>query len=254
MALTPLKFANAIRRHTKQTSATLSDADILLLANPIKDRFAEKIAAHDPKGNYFVVPSKDNFIAGQREFALPDKFMQLFNAEIAFSSDTDDFGELPYVAWLPDNGAFRNRQLAWTEANITGYYSNQEPKYDIRRRSLFLLSGKIDATTIGAATVTDGIRLKCREYPADLSAVTDNTTDLSIDPSTTTFGMPIPFHELWALACSIQWKGDHPGAVPFSPEEQNFEASFSAALDFIFKNDLESELNGSIPYYDPANF
>lgn len=260
--MTALKFANKIRTYTKQTSTSLTDADILLLANPIKDSLAELIATRDIKGNYFILPTLGDLVANQREYAWPDDVLDhIYSVEVAFSSTTDSFGQLKYVQAFPDD--YRRLGLSRIEANIQANYSNVGgsvsdsfnnnsgrvvgPRYEIQRRAIYLLSGAIDSTTIGGATVTNGVRIRYRAYPADLTAVSDNSVDLSIDPSATTFGMPRQFHELWARACSIEWKAAHPGAVPASSLDARYDIDLEEKLGGIENNNMSDEIIATIP-------
>lgn len=233
----------------------------MLLANPIKDSISELIATRDIKGNYFVLPTLANLIANQREYPWPDDVLgHIYSVEVAFSQ----LSPIPYVLAFPDD--FRRLGLARTEANIAANYTNGGgslgnnfgmnmgqvvgPNYEIQRRSIYLLSGSIDSTTIGGATVPNGIRIRYRAYPADLTALTNDTIDLSIDPSTTTFGMPRQFHELWARACAMEWKAAHPGAVPPTALEQRYDIDLEAKLSGIEENDLSSEIIGRVRYDD----
>src|ERR1035437_3552248 len=98
--MTLLKFANKIRSYCKQSLTSLTDADILLLANPIKDSMAELIATRDIKGNYFVIPTLCDLVANQREYAWPDDVLDhIFSLEVAFSQATP----IPYVLAFPDD-------------------------------------------------------------------------------------------------------------------------------------------------------
>lgn len=258
--MTPLAFANKIRSYTKQNITSLSDSEILLLANPIKDSIAELIATRDIKGNYFILPSITDLIAGQREYALPPEVLDhIFSFEVAFSQDTP----IPYVLGFPDD--FRRLGLARTEANITANYTNGGgvlwtdafgpkygqvvgPRYEIQRRAIYLLSGDTSSVTIGGGSVVGGIRLRSRIFPADLTDLTDNTIDMSIDPDQDSFGMPRQFHELWARACSLEWKAAHPGAVPISALESKYEKDLEDKLSGIEQNDLSDEIIGRIPH------
>lgn len=250
--MTALQFANKIRTYTKQNSSSLADADILSLANPLKDQLAELIATRDIKGNYFILPSLVDFVAGQREYPLPDDVLDhIFSVEIAFTSTTDSFGEIQYVMATKDD--FRKTGLARREMYITSRYTNNRPSYEVQRRAIYLLSGKIDATTLGSSTITSGIRIRYRVYPADLVALSDNMTDLSVDPTTTTFGFPRQFHELWARACAIEWKAAHPGAVPPTQLDGAYPTDLEAKLKGIEENDFSEEVISSLPYQDGAD-
>ena len=241
--MTRYKLAQLIRSYTKQNATSLADADILLLINAEKDNLSELIASRDLKGNYFILPTLDNLIAGQREYAQPDDVLdQIFSVEFAFSPTLNSFGELNYIKALPDN--FERHKVSRTEQNIQRFYDNSEGgvAYSIQRRSLYLLSGAIDSTTLGGANVVNGIRLRYRSYPADLTDVTDNITDMSVDPTTTTFGFPRQFHELLARRCAIVWKAQNPGAVPASQLEAMYPDDLEKKLEAMNSPDLGGEL------------
>jgi len=54
--MTPVEFAAQVRKATKQKASTLSDADIVALANPAKNELAGLLAKRDLKANYFILP------------------------------------------------------------------------------------------------------------------------------------------------------------------------------------------------------
>lgn len=211
------------------------------MVNQAKDELAALVAERDIKGNYFIVPSTDNLVADQREYAFPDDLLShLFSVELAFTSTSP----LNYKLALPDD--FRRWGAGRTEANVVARYSNELPRYEIQRRSVYVLSGTITA-------VTNGIRLRSRAYPADLANLS-GSSDLSIDPSTTTFGLPRQLHEVWAQRVSIEWKGDHPEAVPLSPLEKQYETNLEKSLSELFENDLSGEIMGGRPTDDGSNY
>ena len=239
--MTILKLANKIRTYTKQTSTSLTDANLLLLINPAKDELSELVASRDIKGNYFILPATNNLTADQREYAFPDDILDhIFSVEASFTTATP----LDYKLCLPDD--FRRHGIGKTETNITSRYSNAKPRYEIQRKAVYLLSGTIIA-------VTSGLRLKYRVYPTDWSALTDDTTDISIDPTTTSFGFPRSLHELLARRCSIEWKGAHPGAVPLSPLELKYETDLERTLQGLEENDFSGETLATLPQYTDGN-
>ena len=268
--MTALELATTIRTKTRQTVLTLPDSVLLPYVIDGKNEISGQIVNRDIKGNYFVIPALDNLIAGQREYAWPDDVLDhLYSIEVAFSNKVDSFGQLPYVQCFPDD--FRRLGLSRTEANIQANYTNGGgslymdgyggswggvvgPRYEMQRRSIYLLSGDISSATlkdsngnVGATSITNGIRIRYRQYPADLTQLTDNTVDLSIDPTTTSFGFPKQFHELLCRRVSLAWKGDHPGAVPLSPLEQRYDKDLEEKLSGIEQNDLSDEILGRLP-------
>lgn len=259
--MTRLKFANLVRRYTKQTITSLADADLLLLANAEKDNMTELITGRDMKGNYFILPSLDNLIAGQREYAQPDDVLdQIFSVEFAFSNQVDQFDQLYYVKALPSD--FEQWQVSRTEANIQAHYGNSPGMlgYTIQRRALYLLSGDISTATltdvngvVGSSEIVNGIRLRYRSYPSDFLDMTDDTIDMSVDPTPTTFGFPRQFHELLARRCGIVWKAQHPGAVPESMLETMYPTDLEEKLQAMNEPDLGGETLGTLPIQDNHN-
>ena len=255
---------NKILSYTKQNQTSLTTAQILPSVNDAKNELMNLLAGRDIKGNYFILPSIANLIAGQREYALPpDVLNHIYTVEVAFSSTTDAYGGLPYVQAFPDD--FRRLGLSRTEPNITANYTNGGgsiildsfgpsigrvvgPRYEIQRRSIYILSGDISSSTLGASSITGGLRIRYRQLPLDLPDLTDSTNDMSIDPTNTSFGIPLPFHELLARRVSLEWKGSHPGAVPLSPLEENYANDLEAMLSGIEMNDMSDEILGKIPY------
>ena len=215
---------------------------MLLFCNSVLAELSSLIATRDIKGNYFVIPSVDSLVANQREYALPDDVLNhIYSVEASFATATP----LDYKLCLPDD--YRRHGLGRTETNIIGRYSNEEPRYEIQRRSIYLLSGTIIA-------VTDGLRIRYRAFPADLASDMVGTTDLSIDPSTTTFGFPKTFHELWARRVSIEWKGSRPKPLPLSALEQNYAIDLEAQLSAIENGDMSDEILSTIPYDTGENY
>lgn len=246
--MTALKLASRLRKYTKQNSTSLSDADCLLLLNAVKDDLSDLIAQKDIGSNYFVIPTLLNLTANQREYALPDDVLDhIVSVEIAFTNTLDAFGGIQYL--LAYNDDFSQWGVSRIEANIQAHYQNASKgvAYEIQRRSIYVLSGAIDATTLGSSTITSGIRIKYRSYPADLTALTDDTVDLSLDPSTTSLGFPKNFHELWARKAAIDWKAEHPGAVPATTLDANYTNDLEMKLDAMNTPDMSADTLGRIP-------
>lgn len=230
--MTGTQLAAKIRAATKQTSAQLTDALLLPYVNNAKNELAGRIAKATPQ--YFVIPETFNLVTSSltaREYPWNDNVLSRM---VALQIATTTASPLDYVYCRPYPGGMQEllKQLGGlTEELITANFTNTNPYYIKTRRGVYILSDTLSA-------VTDGGMIWFQEYPADL-ATSDfsGTTDLSIDPSTTTFGMPKAFHELWCDLASIRWKGDHPGAVPLSAMEQNFEANVARELGFLSDDD-----------------
>ena len=242
-----LELANLIRYKTKTTTATFKDTDMLPLVNAFKNEIASLISQRNT--SVWVIPATDTFTAAQREYAQPsDVLNHLISIEIAFSATTP----LAYVKLEPINPRSWGKSL--TEANITADFSNIAPRYFLRRRSFYLLSGAIDATTLGAASITAGVRVTYRAYPADLPDLTNNSVDLATDPTTTTFGFPTQFHELLARRVGMEWKQSRPKPIQLSQLELNYENDLEKQLQAISRENFDEEIIANVPQNTGHNF
>lgn len=215
-----LELANLVRKRTKTDTDTFTDADLLLYANTWLFDIATKI--NEANEDYFGMTSTRNIVAGQREYTLPsDVLNAIKSVEIKFSSDGDwvTLGEFDIV----------NFKRPTSEANIINDFSNEEGycAYDISGNSLFIYSGTIENN------VTGGLKLHYFVEPDPLPDVTDNTTDMKVDPGTTGFGFPKQFHELLARRISIEYKENAQQPIPLNSLEQKYEFDLEVALNKI---------------------
>jgi len=211
---------------TKENSTDFPSSDMLPLVNTFKDEISSQIA--EKNQNYFAVPAKEDLVVNQREYAIADDMLNnLLKVEIKFTSGESRF-PAKAIKWYEESE---------TESEITARFSNLEGEfcYFIRRKAIFILSGTI-------ATVTDGIRIVYIQYPADLANLT-GTTDLSVDPTTTTAGFPKQFHELLARRVSIEYK-DRNG-IDLSDKEQEYDKDLNIQLNAIAHLDHNLEVIGN---------
>src|SRR3990167_11275104 len=179
--MTGTALATNIRNKTSTNSTTFTNATMLTYVNLFKDEIASQIVERN--NGMFLVPSTFNLVANQREYALADDTLnRLHKFEVKFAS-TDSRFPSRYI---------KDYQGSETESEIVKNYSNSPGGFvhTIRRRAIFILSGTIIAVTAGG-------RIWYHVFPADLANLT-GSTDLGVDPSTTTFGIPRQFHELLA--------------------------------------------------------
>lgn len=226
--MTGAKLAALIRYKTKTNSTTFTDADMLPLVNTFKDEIASQIVERN--AGYFQVPIVFDLVANVREYGWPDDLLNRM-AKLELKFNTADTVRYP-ATYVKD---YRGSEA---ESDITGRYYNSQGgfAYTIRRRAVFILSGTIPA-------VTGGGRLLYYAFPVDLT-VLNGTTDLSVDPSTTTFGFPRQFHELLARRVSIEFKSAQPKPLPLSRHELNYENDLKLALDAIAHVDESAEIIG----------
>ena len=207
--MTGSELATTIRKYTGTNSTTYTDAVMLLDVNNVKNELG--VVLEKRNSQYFVVPTLFDLVASSitaREYPLPDDVLsKIVSVQLAFAAATP----LAYLTATPYVGGFQQliRDIqGFTEANITGYFSITAPRYYLTRRGIYILSGAITA-------VTNGGKLFYKAFPADLANLT-GSTGLHIDPTTTTFGVPLQLHELWARRVGIPWKSQRPKPIPLS--------------------------------------
>lgn len=237
--MTGQNFASYIRELTYTNSSTLTDATIVLIANVIKDDFATEIIKANE--DLFGMPATRDLVASsssdvtRREYTLPEDLLQIKEVE----------------AKLDGTNVIRLREVDYNtykktrdESAITTYFANEEGKafYEIFRRSLWILSGAITATT-------DGLSLLYIMYPADIS-ISDlsSSADLSLDPTTVSVGLPRQFHELWARKVSILWKSNREKPIPLNERELKFDQDFESKMRSISNPNLDRSTEGVLPY------
>lgn len=229
--MTRAKLAALIRYKTRTNSTTFTDSDMLPLVNVFRDEIASLITLKNQM--YFAVPATDNLVADQREYAFPtDMLNSMVKLELKFTSTEARKIANPVKEYLGSE----------TESEIVKFYSNDTPYYLVRRKALFILSGTIIA-------VTAGLRLWYLQYPTDYTELTDTTTDISVDPTTTTPGFPRQFHELLARRVAIEYKlrnvvGLAANVRVAGVEKNSYERDLSLQLDAIARIDLAQEFIG----------
>lgn len=237
--MTGTQLAARIRFDTKTTSATLADSDLLPIVNFSKDEIATMITEKDE--NYFIVPGNFDLIASSataREYSLSDSQLNnLVSVQLAFDSTQSPLAYVIAEAISMHQAMKETGGL--TEANITNTYDNLHPKYFVFRRSIFILSAAI-------TPVTNGGLIHFRAFPADLANLT-GISDLSTDPTTTTFGMPKVFHELWARRCVIHVKQSRPKPIQLNELDKKWDDDMTMRLSEIRRKNLSEEEFGALP-------
>lgn len=234
------EFATYIRFHTKTDSTTLTDAELVSLANVKKDDIAKEIAKtnEDIFGMWYL----RDLEAGVREYSFPAQILSNIKAVEAFVA----------------NGGTVSKKF--TETDLTKYRGVTEEAsirqafqgkyhFDIFRKSLWLWTGE------EIVYVENGLKLWAIQYPADLT--TDklaSTDDMSIQPSTTTHGMPREVHEIWARAVIIEYKNSKPKPIPLTERELNYNADLQLALNALKGTNLDRQNTGDVPYNDGSNY
>lgn len=226
--MTGTQLAAFIRRKTKTNSTTYPDADLLVDVNLMKDEIASRI--QQVRQEVWNVPALDDLVLNQREYAFPEDVLNsLVSLELKFTATGD---------YVPANTlARRHYKDVLQESVIVNNFDNLNPRYFLRRKAIYILSGAIIA-------VTEGIKLVYNSFPADLANLT-GIIDLSIDPSTTTHGFPREFHELWARRVSIEYKDANNKKL--SKKELDYDEDLEKALSDFATGNLDEKIIGSLP-------
>lgn len=238
-ALTGTTLNSLINYYCKTVDGTFTQANKLVLVNLVKDEIAGRITDKDE--SYFILPYTFNLVASTidaREYSLQDDMMSnLVSVELAFDGTQSPLQYVRAIKTTLQTAIDVTGGL--TEGNITNNYNNTIPYYFVYRRSIYILSATISA-------VTNGGRIRYRVFPADLANLT-GTVNLNVDPTTTSFGMPQQFHELWARRVAILWKSQRPNPIKLSPFELDYENDLKFKLDELKRDDLSEEILGLLP-------
>lgn len=236
--MTGVNFASFLRFLTRTNNVTMPDSEIVLLANIVKDDMAKEIIKADE--DFFGGIAERDLVASSltdvtaREYSLPENIIRVKKVEAKLNG-TD------YVPLSEFN--INQFKRTTNEEEILNRFGNNEGEayYDIFRKSLWIYSGAITASSLG-------LKLWQIVFPADITTATlALTTDLSIDPSTTSAGIPRQFHELWARKCSIMYKSNREKPIPLTQSEQLVDKDMKLALSSIRNSNLDRENVGYLP-------
>lgn len=229
--MTPAEFATYVRFKTRTNTTTFTNEEILALMKIRQDEIARAILTVDE--DILLIPQTSNLVKDQRIYAFPP----------------DTLSRIKRVEAKLDGSAFLKlkhkdmTEIAYPldETNITTYFSNVEGEcfYDLYRKSLYILSGPI-------IDVADGLVIYTNTYPEVITDLT-STTDMSVDPSTTTHGIPRELHELWARGVIIDYKESREKPIPLSEMEQKYEYDLLKAVNSLRNQDQDREIVGHLP-------
>lgn len=227
--MTGTQLATLIHRKTHTTTTTYEAADMLIDVNLMKDEIVLKLQQRRPE--IFNIKGDQNLVASSssREYTIPTAALNVIvDLELMFSSGGD------YVIAKPI--ARKHYKDSLQESKIVNSFDNLKPRYFIRRKKVYILSGTITA-------VDDGFRLVYDLLPADLANLT-GSTDLALNAADAN-GVPRELHELWARRVSIEYKdGNH---MRLSKKELDYERDLDKALDDLSTPNLDETIIGALP-------
>lgn len=227
--MTGTQLAVFIRRKTKTTITTYEEADLLVDVNLMKDEIVSAI--QQVRSEIFNIEELVNLVVSStsREYDIPLTMLnRMIDLEIKFTVAGKFVQAKPI--------ARRHYKDALEETKIVNNFDNLNPRYFIRRKKVYILSGTIIVVANGLKFVTDRL-------PADLANLT-GLTDLALNTATEN-GIPKEFHELWARRVSIEYKDAN--NTRLSKKELNYEVDLDKKLnDFSIAN-LDETVIGALP-------
>lgn len=237
--MTPVELATYVRFKTRTNSTTLTDDDLLMLLNTVKNEVCDRALEVDE--DIFLVPTTLNLVANQREYPLiSDILSRIKRVEAMFNGS--DYIKLTNID-LTDMEA-----PIGSESQITYAFSNEEGDafYDIMRSSLWIYSGTI-------TSVTNGLKVWLNTIPSNIASIA-STTDMRVDPSTTAHGVPSPLHKVIAKGVVIEWKESREKPIPLTEREQKWEFDLEKAIQTMKRADYDREIFASIPDNDGSQY
>lgn len=243
--MTGTQFTNLIRDHyTKTDSTTLTDAELLVLANVEQAALAEEIAANVDEG-YFLMTDTRNLEAGVRNYTYP---LDWLKSARYVSAKLD--GTNPVYLRELDFGYIEGRSLPLLDnTQIKNEFSTKEPHYLFKGTELYILSGDdIEA-------VTDGLELVAEVYPEDLvTGDLSSSDDLSIPSSTTTVRLPRAAYNVLAKRVSIAWKSSKDKPLPLTESEKLLAVDQDKLYEKLRGRNAVRVITGKVPYNDGQDY
>lgn len=237
--MTPAQFAYYVRYKTRTNSTTFTDAQILALMAQVQDQLAQAILKADE--DILLIPQTLDLVLNQREYPQPEDILSRLK-RVEAKLDGSNWIKLTELDMTSIKSPIS------LESEITSRFSNTEGEafYDLSRKAMYIYSGSITA-------VTGGLKLWCDTYPA---AITDlaGTTEMNIDPSTTTHGVPRPLHKLWAMGVIIEYKESREKPIPLTETEQHYDMKIEQAIQTLKHGNLDREVQASVPYNDGSQY
>lgn len=234
-------FAEYIRKQTKTNTTTLPNADIVVLANVIKDDIAAAIVSEVDE-NYFDIEMLRDLEVGVRDYTFPNDLLK----HMKYCAAKLDGSDWVYLT-EEDISHFENPLLE--ESEIVAQYASEKPRFYISGRSLKILSG--DAII----AVTEGLKIIGEIYPEDIDASDLSATDdLSIPSSNTTHALPRAVHKIWAMKVIVEYKQSRDKPLPLTQEEKMIEIAMAASLQKLQKRNAVRSFVATVPKDDGQDY
>lgn len=237
--MTPAKLASYVRFKTRTNATTFPDSDILMLSEVVLDDLAKDII--DVDEDILLTPQYTSLVANQREYSLPSDMLSSIK-RVEAKLDGTNYIKLDELDIL----SLRNSILS--ETQITDNFGNNEHEafFELSRNALTIYSGTI-------TSVADGLRIWTNTWPSQVTDLT-SVVDMSVDPSTTTHGIPRELHHILATGIIIEWKSSREKPIPLSERELTYAKDKLIALNSLKPQNRDRQVIGSQPYNDGSQY
>ena len=221
-----------MRYKTRTNSTTLTNTDLIILANVVKDKLVWR--ALDADEDLFLVPTYLNLVANQREYPLHTDLLSRIK-RVEAKLDATNFIKL-YEFDLP-----QHQYPISTEADIVAHFGNNEGEafFDIMRNSIWIYSGTI-------TSVTAGLKIWLNTIVSDITSM-ESTTDMSEDPTTTTHGIPRALHKVLGDGMVIEWKQSREKPISLSDTELKWDLEVDRAVSSLKRANYDRDVIGLVP-------
>lgn len=234
--MNPAELNEVINIYCGTDDNEFPQAKKLTLINMFKDDFAAEIAKRDE--DIFGIVLTDSLVAGQRQYPQPD---DILNHMKGLEAKLDGITS----RWLREFD-LNSLKRPTDEADIQATFAGKSPMFDIFDKSFYIYS---DAPIID---VEGGLKLWCIVYPADITDLTA-TSDMSLNPTNTSHGLPRQFHELLARRVAIAYKSSLDRPKTLNDSEKNFNVDFELKLDAITGGNLDRSIIRTVPVLTGEN-
>jgi hypothetical protein len=239
--MTPTQFAHYVRLKTRTNSSTFSNADIIAFMRQRQDDLAQELIKLDE--DILLIPQTFNLVASttSREYSFPADILSRIKRVEAKLNGTD------WVKLEEIDMSTISTPLS-SETDITNQFSNEYgmAKFDILRKAITIYSGTIVATTNGG-------KLWCDTWPTAITHLSSDV-DMSVDPSTTTHGIPRSLHRIWATGVIIDYKESREKPIPLNETELAYDRDLNKALNTLKHGNLDREIYLNVKYNNGSQY
>lgn len=237
-------FASYIRLRTKTNATTLPDADLVLLANVVKDDLAALIATNVNE-HFFDMEMVRDLEADVRDYTFEDDLLK----NVSYVSATLDGTNPLYLIENDWGEAEYNRIALMDETLLRAHYAGRKPEYIITGRSLRLLSNE------PIIAVTEGLKVIAEVFPENIdSADLALTTDLSIPSTDTQHRLPRAAHRVWAKMVVVEYKTSREKPLPLTEDDAKLEVDLSELYKTLRKRNAVRSVIAKVPSDDGQRY